>query len=75
MHIMLTAHDQQMYITIKFRCKVEYHKGNDVGTKGQYPWYHVPDKRPSPWPLSRVHFPLKANRSNVFPSIPDVSLK
>jgi hypothetical protein len=73
MHATLLAHDQKTYRTVKLLCNVESHKAANDGTKAQCPCSSVRNKRPLPRSLSRVHFPLEANCSNIFPSVLDLS--
>jgi hypothetical protein len=68
-----TAHDRWLYITVIFAYNVEFQKAENDGVKGQHPCEEIHDKGPSPWPPSRVHFPLEIKSSNVFPSILEVS--
>jgi hypothetical protein len=62
-----------MYLTIGFRCKAGFRKGDNDGDKGQSPCADVWNIRPPPWSPSRVHLPVEIKCSEIFPSIRDVS--
>ena len=62
-----------MHITIELPVKVESHQAGYEADESEHSGGDIYDKRPPPWPPSRVDLPFKVKSSDKFPSNPGVN--